>query len=521
MFCVATACLLWAALASCFTFTVNTTNGLITGHRARAASGVKEFLGIPYAQPPVDKLRFMPPRRYVGDKPYVASAFVCQKLHNLPSPQMLQLTRRSQRDDCVYTPSKLVAFPGATPNYARILTAFMGSGGNAHSEDCLTLNIWTKGTAGRKRPALVFFYGGRFTIGDTNTPFFDGQFFSDAEDVVVVTVNYRVGIFGFPGAPGQRQNLGLRDQRLAVEWLRDNVKAFGGDPERITIFGQSSGALAVDAYSYAYRHDPIVSGLIAHSGTIFSFPLNSRELAARNWYNASSFVGCGSEGDVLACMQSKSVDEIRVAADKVRPPPNTSVARSQPVFQPGPDGELVFDDYDTLASQGKFTQVPMILGHGDRESSFYNISAWARGTVLTDDQWAQFVTEVFGCPTMKEADYRTQHKVPVWRYRYFADWDNTRLFPQSGAYHGVDLHMIFGNSQGVTGDPESPEQAVLKRFMQKAWATFAADPWTGLKNHGWPVYKKNANTVARLGYDNSPFPAFVNPAAYDAICPTI
>ncbi|KAM5459009.1 hypothetical protein McanCB49686_001883 [Microsporum canis] len=427
MFCVATACLLWAALASCFTFTVNTTNGLITGHRARAASGVKEFLGIPYAQPPVDKLRFMPPRRYVGDKPYVASAFVCQKLHNLPSPQMLQLTRRSQR----------------------------------------------------------------FTIGDTNTPFFDGQFFSDAEDVVVVTVNYRVGIFGFPGAPGQRQNLGLRDQRLAIEWLRDNVKAFGGDPERITIFGQSSGALAVDAYSYAYRHDPIVSGLIAHSGTIFSFPLNSRELAAGNWYNASSFVGCGSEGDVLACMQSKSVDEIRVAADKVRPPPNTSVARSQPVFQPGPDGELVFDDYDTLASQGKFTQVPMILGHGDRESSFYNISAWARGTVLTDDQWAQFVTEVFGCPTMKEADYRTQHKVPVWRYRYFADWDNTRLFPNSGAYHGVDLHMIFGNSRGVTGDPESPEQTVLKRFMQKAWATFAANPWTGLNNHGWPVYKKN------------------------------
>lgn len=173
---------------------------------------------------------------------------------------------------------------------------------------------------------------------------------------MVVTVNYRVGIFGFPGAPGLRQNLGLRDQRLAVEWLRDNAGAFGGDPSRITIFGQSSGALAVDAYSYAYRDDPIVAGLILHSGTIFSFPLNSRELAARNWYNASSLAGCGSAGDVLACMQSKPVDDIRLAADKVPPPPNTSVARSQPVFQPGPDGELIFDDYESLASQGKFIQ---------------------------------------------------------------------------------------------------------------------------------------------------------------------
>lgn len=133
----------------------------------------------------------------------------------------------------------------------------------------------------------------------------------------------------------------------------------------------------------------------------------------------------------------------------------------------------------------------MILGHTDHESAFYNISAWARGNVLTDEQWAQFVTDVFGCPTMKAADYRTEHKVPVWRYRYFADWKNTRLFPNSQAYHGVDLHMIFGNSYGVTGDRESFSQTILKKMMQRMWATFAAEPWTGLKNRGWPVYNKN------------------------------
>ena len=92
--------------------------------------------------------------------------------------------------------------------------------------------------------------------------FFNGQYFAADEDVVVVTLNYRLGIFGFPGAPGEAQNLGLRDQRLAVEWLRDNVSAFGGDPDRITIFGHSSGALAVDTWAYAYNDDPIVAGMI-------------------------------------------------------------------------------------------------------------------------------------------------------------------------------------------------------------------------------------------------------------------
>ncbi|EER24802.1 cholinesterase, putative [Coccidioides posadasii C735 delta SOWgp] len=498
--CFAAVSLFWGVLGDCLT--VNTTNGLITGHPAPFASGVKEFLGIPYAKAPVGQLRFKPPQRYVGNEPYVASNFVSTA-------------------DCVFTPSKLVAFPDATPNFAEIFTSFTGGRGNPQSEDCLTLNIWTKGLNNAKRPVLVFFYGGRFTTGDTNTPFYNGQFFSAAEDVIVVTVNYRVSIFGFPGAPGQTQNLGLRDQRLAVEWLRDNVKAFGGDPKKITIFGQSSGSLSVDAYAFAYTQDPIVAGLIEHSGTIFSFDLNSRELATKHWYNASALVGCGSQGDVLPCMMSKSAVELKAAAASVKPPPNTSVARSQPVFQPVPDGDIVFDDYHSLASQGKFARVPMIVGHTDQESSFYNISAWARGSVLTDAEWAQFVTDVFNCPSMEEADYRNNYHVPVWRYRYFADWDNTRLFPNSAAYHGVDLHMIFGNSQGVTGDPESPAQTQLKKTMQKAWATFAANPWTGLRDLGWPMYRKNANTLIRLGYNNNPVPSFINPATYDADCAVV
>lgn len=196
-----------------------------------------------------------------------------------------------------------------------------------------------------------------WSIGDASSPFYNGKYFADAQDVVVVTLNYRINIFGFSGAPGERQNIGLLDQRLAVEWVRDNIAAFGGCPSKIVIFGQSSGSVAVDYWSYAYPKNPIVAGLISHSGNVFSFPVNSRELAEKNWYNVSSSLGCGDKGDVLPCMRKQDFQAIKAAALKVKPPPNTSVARSQPVFQPTPDEITVFEDYGPLSSNGKFARL--------------------------------------------------------------------------------------------------------------------------------------------------------------------
>ena len=175
--------------------------------------------------------------------------------------------------------------------------------------------------------------------------------------MVVVTLNVRINIFGYPGAPGESQTRGLQDQRLAVEWVRDNIAAFGGDPKKITIFGQSSGSVAVDYWSYAYPKDPIVSGLISQSGNVFSFPINSPKLAAKNWYNASALLGCGSTGDVMPCMRSKSFADIKVAAAKVLPPPASSQARSQPAFQPTDDNVTVFADYYERSSSGAFAKI--------------------------------------------------------------------------------------------------------------------------------------------------------------------
>ena len=197
-----------------------------------------------------------------------------------------------------------------------------------------------------------------WSTGTSNTPYYDGQYLADAEDVVVVTLNFRINFFGFSGAPGEAQNVGLLDQRLAVEWVRDNIGGFGGDPKKIIISGQSSGSVAVDYWSYAYVKDPIVSGFIESSGNAFSFGLNSNQIALQHWYNVSELLGCGSKGDTLPCMRAiKNVTAIEAATTKIKPPLSSSPARASPIFQPTPDGVTVFDSYTLLSNNGSFARL--------------------------------------------------------------------------------------------------------------------------------------------------------------------
>lgn len=195
------------------------------------------------------------------------------------------------------------------------------------------------------------------SIGTTSSPFYNGQYLSDAEDIIVVTVNYRLNIFGFPGAPGNVDNLGFRDQRLAVEWVRDNIAAFGGDASRITISGQSSGGVAVDYWAFAYTEDPIVSGLLSHSGNALSFPMNSENITLSNWYNVSVEVGCGSDGDTIPCMRTVSWQSIELAASNLPSARSSSPFRSVPPFYLKPDGVTVFSNYTELAKKGKFAKL--------------------------------------------------------------------------------------------------------------------------------------------------------------------
>lgn len=360
-----------------------------------------------------------------------------------------------------------------------------------------------------------------FTFGNTNTPFYYGVNYANAEDLVVVTVNYRMNIFGFPGADGLDTNLGMRDQRLATEWVRDNIAAFGGDPSKITISGQSAGAVSVDYWTYAYRDDPIISGAITHSGNVFSFPLPDPSTQQDNWETVVDYVGCGNATDTFKCMRSASWEDIKAGAATVKSGSSSSPLRTVPGFYPKADNELVFTDYLERTDQGNFAKVPILYGNNNNEAGFYAITVYSSGVVPTQAEDNAFNLQSFTCAVAKQVATRREYGVPAWAFRYMGDWNNTRLYNTSGAYHGTDMHMLFGNSAAVSGLATSEPQRELTTLMQQAFFAFLDNSSTGLSEFGWPLYDPSAKTLVRLGNNNKPEYELLYPSVYDTPCSNI
>jgi para-nitrobenzyl esterase len=194
---------------------VKTKSGAVRGKKVK---GVTAFKGIPFAAPPVGLLRFaapVPPQPWDGVRE--ASAFS-------PTPPQMDLS--SQR------------MPGLD------LRPIVGESW-CKGDDYLTLNIWTPDAGAQGLPVMVYIYGGAFVSGGSSTPLYDGARFA-RDGVVLVSFNYRLGVEGFSPLSGGETNVGLRDQIAALIWVQDNIAAFGGDPNNVTIFGESAGALSVD-----------------------------------------------------------------------------------------------------------------------------------------------------------------------------------------------------------------------------------------------------------------------------------
>ena len=199
--------------------TVSTTRGVIRGTTGESCT---TFLGVPYAAPPVGDLRWAPPA------PVPAWEGVLDATH--PGPAAWQPTGGPM--------------DGLVP----------GMGSSDQGDDCLSLNVWTPAADGERRPVMVWIHGGAYSLGAGSLGVYDGTRLAAATDTVVVTINYRLGALGFMvlDDPSAAPNVGLLDQVAALEWVRDDIAAFGGDPDRVTIFGESAGrrlraVAAVDA----------------------------------------------------------------------------------------------------------------------------------------------------------------------------------------------------------------------------------------------------------------------------------
>lgn len=144
---------------------------------------------------------------------------------------------------------------------------------------------------------------------------------------------------------------------MAVEWVRDNIAGFGGDPRRIILVGQSAGASSADFWTYAYTHDPIVTGIFALSGTALSFPVNTNTFAQGNFEKLVNLVGCNNSTDNLACLRDVEWVKIRDAARNITTGKTNSPLRSSSAFGPTPDNETIFTNYQDRSQEGRFAKL--------------------------------------------------------------------------------------------------------------------------------------------------------------------
>ena len=281
-------------------------------------------------------------------------------------------------------------------------------------------------------------------------------------------------------------------------------------------------AASIDLYSFAWTANPLVNAFIEESGTATSFfnpaPLNNTAA----WYSAVQILKCGDQSTpiatTLSCMRTQPFQALLKASV------STGVTALIGNFAPTIDNKTVFSDYSLRASNRQYIHKPYLIGNNDYEAGTFKLTAKAANLTLSDQFWAIFNLAFFSCPAEAAARPRT-NAVSTYRYRFFGDYPNTRitLNPDSGAWHGAEIPIIWRTTQDATNVANIPVEALVSNNLNAAWAAFAKDPASALSKapFSWPQYKEGANTLIRLGYDNETSASYIDPVTYDEACSTL
>ncbi len=486
---------------------VATRQGRIEGRRQR---DVQVFLGIPFARPPVG------PRRF-----------------HAPAPPVSWSGVRSARRVGPAAPQIGPVSP--------MIRTLIGAAGSKQSQDCLYLNVWTPGADNGRRPVMVWIHGGAFILGSGSTPLYSGGRLAQRGDVVVVTINYRLGALGFlnwnalcdePDRPPA--NVGLRDQIAALEWVRDNIEAFGGDPDNVTVFGESAGAMSVGTLLGTPRARGLFHRAILQSGAAHN--VSSPELADRVSRNYVEALGV-QETPTTALAQLSVTELMRGQA---RTTASIGLADGVLAWQPCIDGDLLTEQPLDAIERGLSADVPVMIGTNRDEWKLFmagdrfrlserklnerlqrllpgfnkegvahaELAATAYATVKgirgaePAERWASFQTDrVFRYPASCLADLQSNHQPDT--YAYLFEWSPPIVGRWLGACHGLELPFVFGGLRAVllrAGLVTNPGAQRLCDRIQDAWIAFARQGSPGHeKLPDWPAYSRSSRYTMSLG----------------------
>ena len=495
---------------------VRTAAGVVEG-AGRRGSGVRIFQGIPFAQPPTGDLRWKPPqplKRWAGVR---------------------QAARFGPR--CMQHP----------------VFGDMGFRSDGMSEDCLYLNVWTPAKSGRERlPVLVYFYGGGFVAGDGSEPRYDGESMA-ARGIVSVTVNYRLGLFGFLAHPGLTKesphkasgNYGLLDQAAALRWVRENIAAFGGDPKRVTIAGESAGSASVSAQMASPLSKDLIAGAIGESGSVLS-TMRAVPLAQAEEDGAKFAASVGANSP--AALRALTTEQLHQATSK------------QPFgrFPIAVDGYFFREPPHVTYAAGRQAHVPLLVGWNSEEMTWRFLLGPEEPTpgnyekavrrlygaradealklypAATRDEVIESATDLagdrfIGYSTWKWADLHLRTGVsPVYRYLYARPRPAMRPElgqaspglaggvvrgpgaaaaappPARGAVHSAEIEYALGNLATNKVYAWTPDDYRVSEVMQGYFANFVkkGDP-NGAGLPPWPAFAGGAAArVMRLDVDS-------------------
>ena len=394
------------------------------------SSNVMVYKGIPYAASPVGDLRWQAPQpvpAWEGVRVCDTFGPICPQFGNKPG-----------------------TFYG---------DEFYWEGTPEESEDCLYLNVWapaqTVGKADAKLPVAMWIHGGAYMNGYGYEVTMDGDAWA-RRGVILVTINYRLGTFGFLSHPeltaeqGQSGNYGTMDQIAALQWVHDNISAFGGDPEKITVFGQSAGAMSVKTLLVSPLSRGLMAGAIIQSGG----GLSTRGLTPEATQEQADAQG-------KALMDAAGLTNL---ADMRAAPASRILGALKGMLTPHLDGKVLTEGFEKAFMDGSMAPVPIMIGYNKDDMGMLG-----------------------GASVDHFCELRDSLGFPVYEYEFLRDLPTDEAHPASnaGAFHSAELWYVFGTLKN-SWRPFTKADYQLSEEMLDAWTDFCKNG-----NPGWPAYKQD------------------------------